>query len=194
MEDDFDFIIDESEDLESEDLESEDLESEDLETAFNEAEPVVKDLIVKESPLEIAQRMKNRIMANADELIETAIKSALKGNKQMLKICLNYILPSTANNAAGKLRLPQGGISLEAMPDLAASLLSQVSEGTIDAKAAKELAEVMGVFLQSHEMVEAERRLDRLEAITKEVEERRKSGDVIDLRERMRLQEEVFGQ
>ena len=155
-------------------------------------EPIVKDLVVKETPLELAQRMKNRIMANADELIETAIKLALKGNKQMLKICLDYILPSTTNNAAGKLRLSQGGISLEKMPELAASLLSQVSEGTIDAKAAKELAEVMGVFLQSHEMVKSERRLDRLEAITKEVEERRKSGEVIDLRERFRLQEEVF--
>lgn len=155
-------------------------------------EPIVKDLVVKESPLELGQRMKNRIMANADELIETAIGLALKGNKPMLKICLNYILPSTTNNAAGKLRLPKNGISLENMPELAASLLGQVSEGTIDAKAAKELAEVMGVFLQSHEMVEAERRLDKLEAITKEVEERRKTGEVIDLTERMRLQEEVF--
>lgn len=75
------------------------------------------------------------------------IKVALKGNKTMLKICLEYILPSTTNTAAGKLKLPQGGISLEKMPELAASLLSQVSEGTIDAKAAKELAEVGGGIL-----------------------------------------------
>ena len=155
-------------------------------------EIVVKNLVVKETPLELGKRMKNRIMANADELIEKAIKLALGGDKPMLKICLNYILPATTNNAAGKLRLPKDGISLENMPNLAASLLGQVSEGTIDAKAAKELAEVMGVFLQSHEMVEAERRLDKLEAITKEVESRRKGGEVIDLTERMYANSEIF--
>lgn len=144
----------------------------------------IKDAPVNESPMRLGARMRQKIMANADQLIDTTIGLALTGDKNMLKICLKYILPAETGTGSGKLRLPEGGISLEKMPELAASLLTQVSQGEISGQTAKDLAEVMGLFIQSHEMVEAEARMERLEAITKEVEAKRKSGQIIRLSDR----------
>ena len=139
-----------------------------------------KELTVKESPIQLGLRMKSKIVERSDDLINKVIEMALAGDKSMMKTCLRYILPS-ATTGTGKLRLPKEGITLDNMPHLAGSILEQVSEGTIDAKAAKDLAEVMGVYLQSHEMIEAEKRLQRLEALASEVEEKRKGGECIEL-------------
>lgn len=136
-------------------------------------------------------KIKDRINDNAEALFNTALSLALGGDKLMLKIFLPYILPSIGDKGK-KLSLPSGGVSLESMPDLAASLLAQVSDGSMSTKRAKEVAEVMGVYLQSQEMFDTERRLDRMEVLTKEVEEMRKAGETVNLAERRCNQVEIF--
>ena len=119
--------------------------------------------------------IRKRIDDNAEALFDTALGLALKGNQNMLKMFLPFIFPASIANGA-KFKLPSKGVTLENIPELAASMLLQVSDGSITAKTAKDLSEVMGVYLQSHEMCETDKKVEELERLTKEIAIRQKTN------------------
>ena len=105
--------------------------------------------------------LENMLQGQAEELMETAIKTALQGDGQMIRALLDKLLPNR-KDAPVKIRLPTV-LAAKELPVITAAILRAVSSGRVTPSEAAALCKIVDSHKSAVEICEIEARLNKLE-------------------------------
>lgn len=103
------------------------------------------------------------IEGNSKALVKKVVEQALKGNTQMLKFCLERLLPPREQIENPQFVLPKK-ITVDNLSDVAGQVVRLVALGHLSSKRGKEVAEILQVYAQTVEVSVTEGRLRKLES------------------------------